>query len=96
MKVAISEAPPSCILTIRMIVVDGQCGRVGITTHRNGPKCQKNSNFKKIGKKFFVQRLADRVGRVIRNTGCCFFALVQVATLLMFEPFYRVHTGMVE
>ena len=34
-----------------MIVVDGHGGRVGITTHRNGPKCPKKGNFKKIGEK---------------------------------------------
>ena len=44
--------------------------------------------------KSFGVRVADRVGWVIRNTGFIFLALVQVATLLMFEPFYRVHTGM--
>ena len=59
---------------------------------------QKTAISRRLGKKLLGQRLADWVGWVIKNTGLFFFflALVQVATLLMFEPFYKVHTGMVE
>ena len=48
--------------------------RVGISaTYRSGPKCMKNNIFKKIWKKVWDQGLADRVGRVVRNTGTFFW-----------------------
>ena len=37
---------------------------------------QKNGNFKKIGEKVFGSGLADRVSRVIRNTGIFFLTLL--------------------
>ena len=56
-----------------MTVMDGHGGHAGITTHQSGPKCQKNSIFKKIGK-VFGSWLADRLSQVIRNTGIFFLA----------------------
>ena len=54
-EVTISEAPPTCIVTVPMIVADGHGGHVGITTHRNVPKCPKMQYQEDWGKKVLGQ-----------------------------------------
>ena len=57
-----------------MIVLDGHGGRIGITTHRNVPKCLKKRNFKKIGEKVFGQGVGGQ-GRSCHEKHRGFFYL---------------------